>query len=81
MPARVPHGRSHVAYLSSHPDTLDRITEAEDAAIKFAAAQPDLCPNGVCPGEEPDDESDCEDCDDDEDESDASPSNLSCNKD
>ena len=77
------HGRSRVAYLSSHPDTVDRITEAEDAAIKFAAAHPDICPNGVCPGEGPDDESDCEDCDDDEDEDDsaASPSNLSCNKD
>jgi Zn-dependent protease with chaperone function len=75
-------GRSHVAYLSSHPDTVDRITEAEDAAVKFAAAHPDLCPNGVCPGEEPDDESDCDDCDDDdEDDSHSSASNLSCNKD
>jgi len=74
-------GRSHVAYLSSHPDTVDRITEAEDAATRFAAAHPDLCPDGVCPGEGPDDASECEDCDDDEDDSDSSPSNLSCNKD
>ena len=73
-------GRSHVAYLSSHPDTVDRITEAEDAATRFAAAHPDLCPDGVCPGEGPDDASECEDCDDDEDDSDSSPSNLSCNK-
>jgi Zn-dependent protease with chaperone function len=75
-------GRSHVAYLSSHPDTVDRITAAEDAAIKFAAAHPDLCPNGVCPGEAPDAGSDCEDCDDDDDkDKDSSSSNLSCEKD
>jgi len=74
-------GRSHVAYLSSHPDTVDRITEAEDAATRFAAAHPDLCPDGVCPGEGPDDASECEDCDDDEDDHGASPPNLSCNKD
>ena len=77
--AHAPRGRSHVAYLSSHPDTADRIDEAEAAAATFAAAHPDLCPNGVCPGEEPEDDSACEDCDDDE--SDASPSNLSCGKD
>ena len=71
-------GRSHVAYLSSHPDTVDRIAEADEAATRFAATHPDLCPQGVCPDEDADDESECEDCDDD---SDQSPSNLSCNKD
>ncbi|HEY6893736.1 MAG TPA: M48 family metallopeptidase [Rhodanobacteraceae bacterium] len=81
--ARASRTRSHLAYLSSHPDTADRIGEAEAAAARFAAAHPDLCPAGVCPGEEPDDDSVCEDCDDDddEDESDTSSSNLSCNKD
>jgi Zn-dependent protease with chaperone function len=75
--------RSRVAYVSSHPDTADRITAAEDAAIRFAAAHPDLCPNGVCPGEGPDDELECDDCGDEEDEDDvdSSASNLSCNKD
>jgi len=76
-PAR---GRSRVAYLSSHPDTADRIAEADDAATKFAAAHPDLCPNGVCPGEEPEADSDCEDCGDDEDDA-ASPQQLECKKD
>jgi Zn-dependent protease with chaperone function len=70
-------GRSRVAYLSSHPDTDDRITEAEDAAARFAAAHPDLCPDGVCPGEADDDDSECDDCDD-EDEGDSAASNLSC---
>ncbi|HEX5123232.1 MAG TPA: M48 family metallopeptidase [Rhodanobacteraceae bacterium] len=70
-------GRSRVAYLSSHPDTGDRITAAEDAAIRFAAAHPDLCPKGVCPGEGLP-ERDRSVIDDDDD---ASPSNLSCNKD
>jgi Zn-dependent protease with chaperone function len=73
-------GRSRVSYLSSHPDAVDRITQAEDAAIKFAAAHPDLCPNGVCPGEGPDADADCADCDNDDDDSESS-SNLSCNKD
>jgi Zn-dependent protease with chaperone function len=76
-PAR---GRSRVAYLSSHPDTADRIAEADDAATKFAAAHPDLCPNGVCPGEEPEANSDCDDCGDDEDDA-ASPQQLECKKD
>jgi len=76
-PAR---GRSRVAYLSSHPDTADRIAEADDAATKFAAAHPDLCPNGVCPGEEPEADSDCDDCGDDEDDA-ASPQQLECKKD
>lgn len=77
-------GRSRVAYLSSHPDTVDRITEAEDAGTAFAAAHPDLCPDGVCPGEGPvadDDDSECDDCDDDEDGGDTTPApKLSCDK-
>lgn len=70
-------GRSHVAYLSSHPDTADRITAAEDAATRFAAAHPDLCPKGVCPGEDSTDEDDSAL---DGDEDDSSPDDLACKK-
>jgi len=76
-PAR---GRSRVAYLSSHPDTADRIAEADDAATKFAAAHPDLCPEGVCPGEEPGADWRCEDCDDEDDDA-SPPQDLACKKD
>jgi Zn-dependent protease with chaperone function len=66
----------HVAYLSSHPDTDERIGEAENAAHAFAAAHPALCPGGVCPGEE----DSCDDCDDGDDTDDAAPSSLACDK-
>lgn len=52
------------AYLGSHPPTADRIARAEAAAQQFAQAHPELCPDGVCPGDE--DETDCDDCDDDD---------------
>ena len=52
-----------LAYLSSHPSTYERIANAESAAMEFAVAHPDLCPDGVCPGEEADDADDG-DCDD-----------------
>jgi Zn-dependent protease with chaperone function len=69
-------GHSRVPYLSSHPDTADRIAEAEEAATRFAAAHPDLCPDGVCPGEDVAEPA-CEDCDDA-----GSPApKLSCDKD
>jgi Zn-dependent protease with chaperone function len=55
----------HLAYLSSHPATQARIDEADAAARAFAASHPDLCPNGVCPGEN-EDASGCDDCDDDD---------------
>jgi Zn-dependent protease with chaperone function len=63
------HRRGLSSYVSTHPDTSERIDAADEAASAFAAAHPDLCPNGICPGEEADDDaddSDCEDCDDDE---------------
>jgi Zn-dependent protease with chaperone function len=62
------HRRGLSSYVSTHPDTSERIDAADEAASAFAAAPPDLCPNSVCPGEEADDadDSDCEDCDDDE---------------
>ena len=78
--AHATRGRSHAAYLSSHPDAGDRIAAAEDAAMRFAAAHPALCPDGVCPAEGPDDAPKCADCGDDEGDDDSS-SNLSCNKD
>jgi len=70
------------AYLSSHPATFDRIDEAEAAARAFAAAHPDLCPAGVCPGEgDSDEETECEDCDDDDASSGSNDSqSLSCDK-
>ncbi|MGH8172807.1 MAG: M48 family metallopeptidase [Rhodanobacteraceae bacterium] len=53
-----------LAYLSSHPTSAERIDAADAAALAFAAAHPALCPNGVCPGEEveEEDESECDDC-------------------
>ncbi|HKE49310.1 MAG TPA: M48 family metallopeptidase [Rhodanobacteraceae bacterium] len=70
--------RGHrMSYLSSHPSTGDRILAAENAAQVFAAAHPDLCPNGVCPGEE---ETECEDCNDDDESPPTSSENLSCSK-
>ena len=70
------------AYLSSHPATFDRIDEAEAAARAFAAAHPDLCPAGVCPGEgDSDEETECEDCDDDDASAGSNDSqSLSCDK-
>lgn len=77
-----------LAYLSSHPATTQRIDAAEAAAQAFAAAHPQLCPDGVCPGEEEDSDesaSDCEDCGDDDDEEAetgaAAEPKLSCEKD
>ena len=58
-----------LAYLSSHPTSALRIAAADAAALAFANAHPELCPNGVCPGEEvTEDESDCEDCEDEDDD-------------
>ncbi len=73
------HRRGISAYVSTHPDTADRIDAADTAAVSFATAHPQLCPNGVCPGEELDD-SDCEDCDDDEPTT-APSERLDCRKD
>jgi Zn-dependent protease with chaperone function len=77
------HRRGVSSYVSSHPDTLDRIDAADAAAAAFATAHPDLCPNGVCPGEESDDpdDPDCEDCDTDDEAPAASTARLDCGKD
>lgn len=48
------HRRGLSSYVSTHPDTEQRIDEADAAALAFANTHPDLCPNGVCPGEEVD---------------------------
>ena len=76
------HRRGISAYVSTHPDTADRIDAADAAALAFAAAHPQLCPNGVCPGEEggESDEPDCDDCDDDE-APPAGSARLDCGKD
>jgi Zn-dependent protease with chaperone function len=76
------HRRGLSSYVSTHPDTTQRIEEADEAATAFASAHPDLCPNGVCPGEEADeaDDSDCDDCDDEEAAADAT-ARLDCGKD
>ena len=80
LAAKRPERRGHVSYLSSHPSTSDRIASAEAAGQEFAAAHPELCPNGVCPGEEEKDDT-CDDCDDEDDESPpTSTENLSCDK-
>lgn len=50
--------RAYASYLSSHPDTDERIEAADEAAHAFAAAHPDLCPDGVCPGEKAADDTD-----------------------
>lgn len=71
--------RAQASYLSSHPDTEARIEAADEAAHAFAEAHPDLCPNGVCPGEEADDDADCDDCDGDAD-TDSPPPELTCEK-
>jgi hypothetical protein len=73
------------AYLSSHPSTIDRIDRAEAAGHAFAAAHPNLCPGGVCPGEQTpaDGDSDCDDCDDEDASDDAhagKSSSLACDK-
>jgi Zn-dependent protease with chaperone function len=77
------HRRGHSSYVSTHPDTTQRIEEADEAATAFASAHPELCPNGVCPGEGSDDEddSDCEDCDADDEAAPASTARLDCGKD
>ena len=49
--SKQPDNEEPMAYLSSHPSAAERIGHAEAAAVAFAAAHPDLCPNGVCPGE------------------------------
>lgn len=59
---------AQLAYLSSHPPTAERIALAEAAGRRFAAEHPQLCPDGVCPGDvesEPkqEDEPACDDCD------------------
>jgi Zn-dependent protease with chaperone function len=73
-----------LAYLSSHPTSADRISAADAAASAFASTHPDLCPNGVCPGEESvdDDESDCDDCEDEDggDPADTESPSLACDK-
>jgi len=51
-----------ISFLSSHPQSRDRIAAADAAARAFAAAHPDACPNGVCPGDDVGSDS-CEDCD------------------
>jgi len=77
------HRRGFSSYVSTHPDTMQRIEEADEAATAFASAHPELCPNGVCPGEEADedDDSDCEDCDDGDEAAAAPPARLDCAKD
>ena len=74
--------RAHASYLSSHPDTEERIAAADEAAQAFAAAHPDLCPKGVCPGEEVDDSdaSGCVDCDSDQEGESDTTANLACEK-
>ena len=59
--------RGRFAYLSSHPQTDERIAAAETAAHAFAAGHPEICPNDVCPGDvETDaDDDECDDCADD----------------
>lgn len=57
LEAQVPDG-GELAYLSSHPTTHERIAAADAAAKQFAAAHPDLCPGGICPGESEDDADD-----------------------
>ena len=74
------HRRGVSSYVSTHPDTADRIDAADAAAESFAKAHPDLCPNGVCPGEESEESDDCEDCDADE-ETTAASARLDCGKD
>ena len=76
------HRRGVSSYVSSHPDTADRIDAADAAAVSFANAHPALCPNGVCPGEEVDesDDSDCDDCDDDEESTTTASPRLECEK-
>jgi Zn-dependent protease with chaperone function len=46
-----PQAPPGLAYLSSHPDTLQRIEAAEQAAHAYAAQHPRACPEGVCDGE------------------------------
>jgi len=77
------HRRGFSSYVSTHPDTTERIEEADEAATAFASAHPDLCPNGVCPGEDSDDEDDseCEDCDADDEAAAASAERLDSRKD
>jgi Zn-dependent protease with chaperone function len=73
------HRRGLSPYVSTHPDTSERIDAADAAASAFATAHPELCPNGNCPGEEgagDADDSGCEDCDDDE-----ASARLDCGKD
>lgn len=81
LSARAPED-SRLAYLSSHPPSAARIAAADAAATAFAAAHPDLCPNGVCPDDSGDDSnvSDCADCDDDPDAIRDDAAHLSCNK-
>ncbi|HEY0230184.1 MAG TPA: M48 family metallopeptidase [Dokdonella sp.] len=40
-----------MAYLASHPPTLQRIALADDAADAYAKQRPLSCPGGVCQGE------------------------------
>ena len=68
--------RTYTSYLSSHPDTEARIEAADEAAHAFAAAHPNLCPNGLCPGEKPGDGADCPDCGD----TDAPAPDFACEK-
>jgi Zn-dependent protease with chaperone function len=42
-----------LAYLASHPPTLQRIELADEAATTYAKQRPLSCPNGVCDGERP----------------------------
>ncbi|MEP7042423.1 MAG: M48 family metallopeptidase [Dokdonella sp.] len=42
-----------LAYLASHPPTLQRIALADEAARTYAQQRPLTCPSGVCEGEHP----------------------------
>jgi Zn-dependent protease with chaperone function len=81
--AQPAHRRGVSSYVSTHPNTLNRIDAADAAARSFATAHPELCPHGVCPGEEADDpdDPDCDDCETDDEAPAAAPARLDCAKD